>query len=331
MDDLWTLFGCSTMESRIHYEGNVPFKDSCLDKVTGINYRYYTKGLVRALAKAIGKVVKVDYNTMDGNRGKFARVVVIIDISKPLVPFLGIDGKQQVVVYKGLPTICYICGKVGHIKKSCKQKSNVERTESSPTAMEETRVPRSVDEQADNGTNLKDYDLFGPWMQVARRRNHNQMVKGKPRGSPMNQRKQILIDQRFTGLSEKEGGDNLQCQADILPKTMQNSNGQIKGINGKPMQSMAMPNGKPTDCHLTSSFKLVSKSMHAPAKAKENITKGRSQTYLGKRQTQEVGPHVNSLVPNFNSFFPLSQVNPNEPKFGPSDVNPRRVEVGSSE
>ncbi|KAH1113395.1 hypothetical protein J1N35_006773 [Gossypium stocksii] len=79
-------------------------------------YGYYL-GLVRALASVIGKIVKVDYNTIDGTRGKFARVAVVVDIFKPLVPFIDVDGKKQAIVYEGLPSICYTCGKNRRNKK----------------------------------------------------------------------------------------------------------------------------------------------------------------------------------------------------------------------
>ncbi|MBA0823458.1 hypothetical protein Goarm_020188 [Gossypium armourianum] len=69
------------------------------------------EGLVRALASVIGNVVKVDYNTIDETRGKFARVAVVVDISKPLVPFIDVDRKKQTIVYESLPSICYTCGK----------------------------------------------------------------------------------------------------------------------------------------------------------------------------------------------------------------------------
>lgn len=51
-------------------------------RLLGLHYRYYTKGLVRALASIIGNVVKVDYNTTDGRRGKFIGVAVVVDMSK---------------------------------------------------------------------------------------------------------------------------------------------------------------------------------------------------------------------------------------------------------
>ncbi|MBA0560775.1 hypothetical protein Golob_017653 [Gossypium lobatum] len=76
------------------------------------------QGLMLALAEVSGRVVKADYNTTDGKRGKFARIAVVVDLSKPLVSFLGIDRKKQAVVCEGLPSICYDCSRVGHIKEN---------------------------------------------------------------------------------------------------------------------------------------------------------------------------------------------------------------------
>ncbi|XP_016706963.1 uncharacterized protein [Gossypium hirsutum] len=102
-------------------EENYPSKIIAWIRLPGLHYFYYTKGLVRALASVIGNVVKVDYNTIDGTRGKFARVAVVVDISKPLVPFIGVDRKKQTIVYESLPSIYYTCGKVSHIKENCSQ------------------------------------------------------------------------------------------------------------------------------------------------------------------------------------------------------------------
>ncbi|KAE8702357.1 hypothetical protein F3Y22_tig00110483pilonHSYRG00299 [Hibiscus syriacus] len=40
--------------------------------------------IVRFLGRTIGKVIKVDYNTHAGERGKFARLAVMVDLNKPL-------------------------------------------------------------------------------------------------------------------------------------------------------------------------------------------------------------------------------------------------------
>ncbi|KAA3474375.1 hypothetical protein EPI10_024670 [Gossypium australe] len=58
-------------------------------------YRYHIKGLMLTLVEVSGRVVKVDYNTTDEKRGKFARIVVVVDLSKPLILFLRIDWKKQ--------------------------------------------------------------------------------------------------------------------------------------------------------------------------------------------------------------------------------------------
>ncbi|KAL4387186.1 hypothetical protein GQ457_09G024730 [Hibiscus cannabinus] len=80
-------------------------------------YRYYTKSMFRHIANAIGKVVKVDYNTSEGKRGRFARLAIVMDLRKPLVSGIVIDGHRQDVEYEGLPEIFFKCGRVGHSKE----------------------------------------------------------------------------------------------------------------------------------------------------------------------------------------------------------------------
>lgn len=110
-------------------------------------------------------------------------------------------------------------------------------------------------------------------------------------------------------LSEKDKDKNLQNQAGFLPKNMEGNNGHIKSTKGNPMQRMTLPNLASIDSHILTSFKAVPKTMQAPTKAKERSIK-RSQTYLGKRPVQEVGPHLPSFEPDFISFSPILQVNP---------------------
>ncbi|KAL4379615.1 hypothetical protein GQ457_02G019060 [Hibiscus cannabinus] len=114
-------------------------------------YRYYTKSLFRYTANAIGQVVRIDYNTEDGKRGRFARLAVTIDLNKPLVSGIVIDGTRQDIEYEGLPDICFSYGKYGHSKDLCGK-------ESAGTKIPEVEVGRDPKE------------LFGPWMQVTNRR-----------------------------------------------------------------------------------------------------------------------------------------------------------------
>ncbi|MBA0600138.1 hypothetical protein Gorai_006336, partial [Gossypium raimondii] len=60
-------------------------------------YRFYNKKLLRFIAGTLGKVVKVDYNTTTGKKGKFARFAIVIDLNKPLKEFVGINETEVVI------------------------------------------------------------------------------------------------------------------------------------------------------------------------------------------------------------------------------------------
>lgn len=86
-----------------------------------------------------------------------------LDIRKPLVSTLEIEGKRQLVEYEGLPTICFSCGMYGHLKENCdraKGRGNEERGQVS--AKEGVEV-------GDGSGRKEGKDAFGPWMHVSRR------------------------------------------------------------------------------------------------------------------------------------------------------------------
>ena len=62
----------------------------------------------------------VDYNTEEAQRGRFVRVAVEVNLSKPLISHFTIDGRVQRVEYEDLPLICFQCGKYGHTSDLCK-------------------------------------------------------------------------------------------------------------------------------------------------------------------------------------------------------------------
>ncbi|KAL4383220.1 hypothetical protein GQ457_15G009900 [Hibiscus cannabinus] len=88
-------------------------------RLPGLPYRYYCKALFQRIAQVVGKVVKVDYNTQAGERGKFARLAVMVDLNKPLKPCIGIDNFVQNLEYEGLQQICFACGVYGHTQEVC--------------------------------------------------------------------------------------------------------------------------------------------------------------------------------------------------------------------
>ncbi|MBA0747758.1 hypothetical protein Gogos_004644 [Gossypium gossypioides] len=72
-------------------------------KLQRLSYRYYTKELIQAIAAVIGMIIRIDYNINMGNRGKFAYVVVVVDLNKPLIPYVGIDAGHKLLSMKDYP------------------------------------------------------------------------------------------------------------------------------------------------------------------------------------------------------------------------------------
>ncbi|KAH1107856.1 hypothetical protein J1N35_011624 [Gossypium stocksii] len=94
-----------------------------------------------------GTIVKIDYNTIVGKRGKFARFRVVIDLNKPLLGQINIDGSQYNIKDKGLPKICYVCGCFGHLKENCVKL--------------EVEAIKNLEVQSENGKKVK-------WWKLAR-------------------------------------------------------------------------------------------------------------------------------------------------------------------
>ncbi|KAL8166546.1 hypothetical protein V2J09_008045 [Rumex salicifolius] len=80
---------------------------------------FYEERVLRCIRSSLGRPVRVDKNTLHAMRGKFARIYVEIDLSKPLQRVIIIKGEQIVVEYEGLGDIYITCGREGHLVNRC--------------------------------------------------------------------------------------------------------------------------------------------------------------------------------------------------------------------
>ncbi|MBA0795847.1 hypothetical protein Gohar_006678, partial [Gossypium harknessii] len=142
--------------SEFLYQREVLVEGDCLVSTSELSYRYYTKVLLRAIEGMIGTIVKLDYNTTVGKRGKFARFRVVIDLNKPLLSQINIDRSQYIIKDEGLLKICYVCGCFGHLKENC--------------VKQEVKAIKNLEVQYENGKGSKVVETssnFGPWMQAS--------------------------------------------------------------------------------------------------------------------------------------------------------------------
>ncbi|KAL5756956.1 hypothetical protein ACOSQ2_021702 [Xanthoceras sorbifolium] len=81
------------------------------------------------LGGLIGKMIKIDGGSSGSCLGKFIRVRVMLDVSKPLLRGFRVKvGHPEeicsvVLCYEKLPNFCYFCGKLGHHVRECSDNS----------------------------------------------------------------------------------------------------------------------------------------------------------------------------------------------------------------
>ncbi|PPS16248.1 hypothetical protein GOBAR_AA04332 [Gossypium barbadense] len=132
----------------------------------------YKRKVIEAIRGLIRKMVKLDVQTDNQTRGRFARLVVYINLEKPLISQVIVDGAIQRVEYEALPTVCFACGKYGHVKEMCtmaviEQNLVVPHRESS-CGVGSSNGGKSDDDSMVSRSKEKEPE-FGPWMLVEKR------------------------------------------------------------------------------------------------------------------------------------------------------------------
>jgi hypothetical protein len=118
---------------------------------------YYHKDSLFQIGSGLGPVLRVDFNTAAGTRGRFARLCIQVDIDKPLTRTVRVGKTRLAVIYEGVSLLCFHCGKIGHRREWCPLHTPVE-TEI-PVTNEQSKME---EEDKQKG--------FGPWMVVSRRK-----------------------------------------------------------------------------------------------------------------------------------------------------------------
>ncbi|KAL4284648.1 hypothetical protein GQ457_16G019820 [Hibiscus cannabinus] len=216
----WTIFGNYLIVQPWSrgFLTNLVFPSQVIvwERLPGLPYRHYTKSLFRRIAAILGRVVRVDYNTHGGDRGKFARLTIMLDLTKPLRSCIGIDGFIQWLEYEGLQNICFGCGTYGHAKEHC---GNPEHAGTTHNSQGNRSFPLS-NKQVDK---VSSEDLFGPWMVVEDRRrrprrndNTRKQMPTKISGSRFEILNNLPVDEETTSMRAFVGGTSKQINSPVV-------------------------------------------------------------------------------------------------------------------
>ncbi|KAI9098542.1 hypothetical protein K1719_025167 [Acacia pycnantha] len=155
----------------------------------------FDKKFLLNLGNSLGKAIRLDIHTAQRARGKFARMCVELDLTKPLVPEFNVEGQSLSVEYESLGLLCSKCGLVGHAKQNCDRfhKKSMEG------GME-------VEEQESQRINVNvEENTEGKWKTVQRGRRPRR-GESVPQG--------VLGGSRFNVLQEKSEGEVQAMRAD---------------------------------------------------------------------------------------------------------------------
>ncbi|XP_057730252.1 uncharacterized protein LOC130945560 [Arachis stenosperma] len=107
------------------WEPNFNLFTTTIDKITawirlpGLPIELYNEKILRKIGDLIERTCKIDYNTSHLCRGKFVRLCVEIDLTKPLLGRYMVNENVYQVEYDGIHQICFTCSKADHEQKHC--------------------------------------------------------------------------------------------------------------------------------------------------------------------------------------------------------------------
>lgn len=95
-------------------------------QITGLPISCIHKKMAEFVGNSMGLFVAFDGEDHKGANGSVMRIRVTLNITKPLLRVLNIEGPNDRVfqlhlTYEKLPNFCYFCGKIGHLVEDCSQ------------------------------------------------------------------------------------------------------------------------------------------------------------------------------------------------------------------
>ncbi|KAL0010056.1 hypothetical protein SO802_005164 [Lithocarpus litseifolius] len=80
---------------------------------------FYDSSVLREIGLAIGPLLRIDSYTASGSRASYAHLCLQIDLTKPLINTVKVGLLRLKVMYEGISSMCFYCGRIGHRQENC--------------------------------------------------------------------------------------------------------------------------------------------------------------------------------------------------------------------
>lgn len=169
---------------------------------------YFDFTFLKKVGEKIGKPIRADQNTGTATRGRFARLCVEVDITKPLLTMFEVRKRNRRIEYEGIHLVCFQCGIVGHCTDECSKPGPENPSEMEKNVGDHEGVAvngevytRKAQVWKQNRDKINGDAAFGPWMLAKRKEAKN----GKQRyGRNASRENQDNREKRYAALNKKD-------------------------------------------------------------------------------------------------------------------------------
>ncbi|CAN1175306.1 hypothetical protein LINPERHAP2_LOCUS31882 [Linum perenne] len=155
--------------------------------------QYFNNLAVTRIGNYIGKTVRLDLATAEGARGRYARVCVEVDLSKPLLGKYMLEDRVFFVEYESIENFCFGCGSYGYKAENCPICRPVDLSKAP-----ETQPATDSAQPAEDGDT-------GSWMTVGRRQKKTPAKQPSPESGGSGSRFTVLtqVEAQAEGPSQR--------------------------------------------------------------------------------------------------------------------------------
>ncbi|PPS19955.1 hypothetical protein GOBAR_AA00618 [Gossypium barbadense] len=118
----WIIYGqyLTVQPQMMNFNPTQPFSNVAMAwiRLLGLPRYMYKRKILLEIGGMVGSVAKLDLNTDSRTRGRLARLTVYVSLHKPQIFKVLVNDKPQRIEYEFLLSVCFECGRYGHIKET---------------------------------------------------------------------------------------------------------------------------------------------------------------------------------------------------------------------